>query len=492
MNNDNDNDTIQTFLKDNMEKYKLDNAIIILPFSNYSKTALLETLTQSHNYKIIHSKKKTPKHKTPLHLDISNNQIITTEKQITDYLGLVKKIIKSIQDCKNLCPLGYIQSQNSNVLSSLNHQLRTPLQGITSCASVLQTKSDDATHKKILKHLLNSCLELNIYINDIMDFYLLKEKSMEMEYTSFKLNDLVTEVNDFFLLDIEKAKIDYKFQLSIMLNKPIKTDYKRLKQIMRHLLSNSIHFSANKTINLEIKKENEKIIFTVIDTGSGIKDSEREKVWLPFYQIDENWMTSQEGLGLGLTNTKMLCKELGGDIKFIDSPFSKGTALQFYIKDMSVIEEKSMEVNLDNIDYKYESHLCNDKSNENQIQNILIVEDRAMNAELIKLMLENKYKEFQNKPNIDIITDSRKVIEKLKTKSTSQLPYDIIYLDLKMPNVSGFDILRIMNDDVELSKNYKDKIVLITALAQNKDTVVLNENVLVSKIIYKPIRVAVL
>ena len=110
-----------------------------------------------------------------------------------------------------------------------------------------------------------------------------------------------------------------------------------------------------------------------------------------------------------------------------------------------------------------------------------------MNAELIKLMLENKYKEMENKPNIDIITDSRKVIEKLKTKSSS--PYDIIYLDLKMPNVSGFDILRIMNEDVELSVNYKNKIVVITALAQNKDTVVLNDNLMVSKIIYKPIRV---
>ena len=327
-----------------------------------------------------------------------------------------------------------------------------------------------------------------------MDFYLLKEKSMEMEYTSFKLNDLVTEVNDFFLLDIEKAKIDYKFQLSIMLNKPIKTDYKRLKQIMRHLLSNSIHFSANETINLEIKKEDEKIVITLIDTGSGIKEAEREKVWLPFYQIEENWMTSQEGLGLGLTNTKMLCQELGGDIKFIDSPCSKGTALQFYIKDMCVVEkkkEKKMEINIEKIDYGYDENLYNNNNNnnENQIQNILIVEDHAMNAELIKLMLENKYKEMENKPNIDIITDSRKVIEKLKTTSS---PYDIIYLDLKMPNVSGFDILRIMNEDAELSVDYKNKMVLITALAQNKDTVVLNDNPMVSKIIYKPIRVGVL
>lgn len=478
------NNEIQSFLKDNMEKYKLENAIIIIPFSNDSKTALLDKLNDTANYKIIHSQKNNPSENN-LNIDIKNNEIKTTQKQITNYLDLVKKIVESIQNCKNLCPLGYIQSQNSNVLSSLNHQLRTPLQGITSCASVLQNKNDDTTHKKILKHLLNSCLELNIYINDIMDFYLLKDKTMRMEYSTFKLNDLITEVNDFFLLDIENSNIDYKFQLSIMLNKPINTDYKRLKQIMRHLLSNSIHFSANETINLEIKKEGAKIIFTLIDTGIGIKDTEREKVWLPFYQIEEDWMTTQEGLGLGLTNTKMLCKELGGDIKFIDSPFEKGTALQFYIKDCLVVEErKIIEINKNNINNEF---VVSNKD-KNHIQNILIVEDHVMNAELIKLMLENKYKDMENKLNIDIITDSRKVIEKLKIKS-SQSPYNIIYLDLKMPNISGFDILRIMNEDAELSDNYENKIVLITALAQNKDTVNLNDNPLVSKIIYKPIRI---
>ena len=430
------NNEIQSFLKDNMEKYKLENAIIIIPFSNDSKTALLDKLNDTANYKIIHSQENNGSRHN-LTREKSKNPIQTTQKQIPTDLDLVKKIVESIQNCKNLCPLGYIQSQNSNVLSSLNHQLRTPLQGITSCASVLQNKSDDTTHKKILKHLLNSCLELNIYINDIMDFYLLKDKTMKMEYTTFKLNELINEVNDFFL-DIENSNIDYKFQLSIMLNKPINTDYKRLKQIMRHLLSNSIHFSANEIINLEIKKEGAKIIFTLIDTGIGIKEAEREKVWLPFYQIEEDWMTTQEGLGLGLTNTKMLCKELGGDIKFIDSPFSKGTAIQFYIKDMLVIEEKKIiEINKNNINNEY---VVSNKD-KNQIHNILIVEDHAMNAELIKLMLENKYKDMENKPNIDIITDSRKVIEKLKTKS-SQSPYDIIYLDLKMPNISGFDILQ--------------------------------------------------
>ena len=67
--------------------------------------------------------------------------------------------------------------------------------------------------------------------------------------------------------------------------------------------------------------------------------------------------------------------------------------------------------------------------------------------------------------------------------------YNTIYLDLKMPHISGFDILRIINEDIELSSSYKNKIILITALAQNKDTVQLRENHLVNKIMFKPIRI---
>ena len=491
----NKNDLIQnleTILKEPLEKYKVEDAIIILPFSNTSKKEILNNLEKSSDsYKIIHSSSKDD------NLTISNNKTtdnqntntieieLNTKKQLDEYLKCVKKILETIQNCKNLCPLGYIQAQNENVLSSLSHQIRTPLQGITSSASILEVKNQDPSYKKILKHLLNSCLDLNIYINDIMDFYLLKDKSMEMEYSSFELKSLLDEVKTFFDLELQEYNISYESQISIMLKNPIKTDYKRLKQIMRHLISNSIHFSHNETISLEIKKESNYIVFTLIDTGSGIKEIEREKVWMPFYQISKDWMTSQEGLGLGLTNTKMLCRELGGDIKFIDSPFDKGTAIQFHIKDMTDIEiekEKVKPSAIINLTQSISSPITSIKSISNELTNkILIVEDHLMNAELIKLMLENKYSIPIN--DIDIIIDSRKVIEKIKTTN-----YQSIYLDLKMPHLSGFDILKLINDDSHLNEKYKNKVILITALAQNKETINLKENNLVNKIIFKPIR----
>ena len=118
---------------------------------------------------------------------------------------------KQIVNIVKLNELYNILSENENILSSLNHQLRTPMNTITSGVNVLQMNATDIANKRILKHLLNSCLELNLYINDIMDFYLLKGDSMELEYTDFTLQTLLDEVNGFFASDIKKNNINYKY-----------------------------------------------------------------------------------------------------------------------------------------------------------------------------------------------------------------------------------------------------------------------------------------
>ena len=359
--------TIIDHLNNEMTHHKLENAILIIPSDTSTSKTILEKLDNYldiNNITIIHSSISDGKQNNiilelsnylqqppdssksqspPIHTELySENSVLTEtendnatiENQIKEYLTVVTNIAKTITNHKNRCPLSSIQSENENILSSLNHQIRTPLHTITSGVSVLETKTQDVVSKRILKHLLNSCLELNIYINDIMDFYMLKGESVEMEYTSFKLETLLEDVNSFFISDITDNNITYKYQVSLLLTKKnIKTDYKRLKQIIHYLLSNSIKFTKDEVIYLEIKVDKEShIMFTLIDTGCGIKEQEKTKVWNPFYQIDDQWMTNQKGLGLGLSNAKMLCKELGGDIYFINNPYNKGTAIQFYIK----------------------------------------------------------------------------------------------------------------------------------------------------------------
>ena len=529
-------DDIINFLKTQLEHYKLNNALLIIPSHVNNKKNKLDNINLKENYnniKIIQSSKDNnsnlileistgsniPKLTTQLHSELNtelhtqnNNNTVSNTKlnnQIEEYINLVKKIINLVGDCKNVCPLSYIQSENENILSSLNHQLRTPMNTITSGVNVLQMNATDIANKRILKHLLNSCLELNLYINDIMDYYLLKGDGMELEYTEFTLQTLIDEVNGFFESDIKKNNINYEYDIHY--KSSINTDYKRVKQILRYLISNSIKFSKNEKIILDIKieknreknkdkkeKKNNIIIFTIIDTGRGIDKSLRDKVWLPFYQINEQWMTTQEGLGLGLSNSKLLSKQLGGDISFINSPYNSGTAIQFYIKDNTIpkkrtlpklplhrtlpsLPSKKLQQHQDNI------HSLKSTSNidVNNSKEILIIEDNVINSELLKLMLENKYSKSNKPYKISIINDARMVMNKLEG---SRDGYKYIYMDLKMPHVSGFELLKLIHKKSNLVKKYENRIILITALAQDKETITLKQNPLVKNIIFKPIQ----
>jgi len=317
------NNNILDYLKHQTEHHKLDNVLLIIPSSQYIKKDIINKINvegENNNIKIIQSSKDNASNlileitpipntqnthsqqlRSRLHSQLNtelytelhtetNNDDSTLNTQINEYIDLVKKIITLVSNCKNVCPLGFIQTENENVLSSLNHQLRTPMNTITSGVSVLQMKTEDIANKRILKHLLNSCLELNLYINDIMDFYLLKGDSMELEYTDFNLSTLIDEVVTYFESDFKKDNIIFTHTLHFASS--IKTDHKRVKQILRYLISNSIKFSKNEKISLDVKKDKNKdknnthnqnnIIFTITDTGCGIDETQRDKVWLPF------------------------------------------------------------------------------------------------------------------------------------------------------------------------------------------------------------------
>ena len=360
--------------------------------------------------------------------------------------------------------------------------MKTPINGITTGVQVLENYLNDDFFKKILKHLLNCCLELNMFVNDVIDFYLLKTKGIEYQVESTLLYPLIEELEDYFQEDFTNKNINFNKNISIFLQTPIQIDKKRLNQILRYIINNSIRFTKNGNIYLEIKYKDELgeyIEFTIKDEGCGISQEEKAKVFLPFYQVDcQNslWMTTQEGLGLGLTNSKLFINQMQGDIYFLDN-LEKGTTIQFYIKNQKDEFKKISKVqeNLQNLE---------NTNNLNNTKKILIIEDNLINGELIKLMIKNCYKNTNNKIVTDLIINPKNCINNLKSKNKY---YDLILLDLKMPEISGFEILELIQQDKLLKEKYHKKIVIITALANNKEVSKLQNYNTVVDIIFKPI-----
>lgn len=311
-----------------LEKYEFDNTLIILPKNKkYDYEKILNELDSNikNNSISIISQKKNVKDSDTLILEINTNQNenkqnksennhnhnndLNFKNKLSEHVELLKIIIKKItlqNKKRDKCSL----SNNNNIITSLSHQMKTPINGITTGIQVLENYLTNDFFTKILKHLLNCCLELNLFINDIIDFYLLKNKSINYNYESTLIYNIIEQVEDYFIEDFNNKKIKFIKNISIFLQTPIYIDKQRIKQILHYLINNSIKFTKNANIYLEIKykdSEHNLIEFTLKDEGIGINENEKDKVFLPFYQVDCNnqlWMTNQVGLGLGLTNSK--------------------------------------------------------------------------------------------------------------------------------------------------------------------------------------------
>jgi len=430
--------------------------------------------------------------------NLDNKTNLEIESELKTFINLLKKTIKeNILKKNNNCVL----ENNKHIISSISHQFKTPINGLTTGVYVLENYLNNDFFKKILKHLLNCCLDLNIFINDIIDYHLLKTSNIKYNYSNIDLPEILKSLEEYYKEELFLKKI--KFEKTNQVNQKINSDPVRIKQILRYLLSNSIKHSNDSLIELKIELDNnDRIVFTIIDEGPGIPESEKEKVFEPFYQIDcENnkWMTTQEGLGLGLTNSRFLTKQLGGEIYFISN--QNKTMIQFYIKNKiknktnnNENQNNDLKVNNNSITKATENNYNDfnldklDKLNKlNKLERqILIIEDNVMNAQLIKLMINNILGNSNHiKNNINLVTDSEKSISKLINQD-----YNLVFLDLKMPNLSGFQILDLIESNQKLKEKYNSKIIIITALANNIEVSMLKKYTTVLDIIFKPLEIS--
>ena len=402
------------YIENQMEQYRVNNSLIIIPKEIKDK------------YEIIHISNKNVL-KLNYNSNILNKKL---SKEIEIYIKQLDDIIEFI-----------ILKNKKNLLTNISHEFNTSFNSIINSLDLIKNNNNS----KIIEILYKSCIELNINLNNIIQYFFYKTKEFNTTNNKIITKEFFDDIRNYFNINKSILKIKYKSSLDY-----IYTDKNKLKEILLNLISNSIKFNSDLVyLNIYVKDNN--IYFNLLDNGSGVKDT--KKILESFYKENDY----DKGLGLGLSNSKVLIEKLGGKILEIKNQIinNQGLSIEFYIKNNDSIIQK------DNIVLK-------------NSKNILIVEDNVINSNLLKMMLLTKNKNIK----INILNDSREVINHLKKKS-----YDLIYLDLKMPNVSGFDILD------KLDKYYHNKVIIITALLNEKKVNILNNNKLVNQIIFKPIKI---
>ncbi len=330
-------------------------------------------------------------------------------------------------------------------INNMSHEIRTPLNGILGFSNLLNNKNLSKEKKEHFTNIiLSSGNQLLRIIDDILEISRLKTKQVKLEEKQLILNDLLIELFSSFVTKAKEKKIQLYFKKRLSdQDSTILADEYKLNKIIFTLLENAIKFTNEGFIEfgyyLKTDCEPTKLEIYIKDTGIGIKKENQKSIFERFSQEDKGLSRSSGGLGLGLSIAKENVELLCGSIS-IESEKNKGST--FFVT----------------IPYKPVNQKINNVVNKNKKQNkntILIVEDEPVNYLYIYTLLDN----FEL--NL-IILHAKNGIEAIEI-CRNKLEIDLILMDLKMPEMNGFDATKII-------KKLRPNIPIVAQTAYSKNT----------------------
>lgn len=312
-------------------------------------------------------------------------------------------------------------------LSNMSHEIRTPLNGIIGFTKVLlQEKQDKLTaiQRQQVGLIKSSSDILLVLINDILDLAKINEGKMTLVEEAFYPEDLITDILAAFQLRMEEKNLNVIRQFDKNIPKMLFGDSVRISQILINLINNSKKFTPDGgsiTLGVKLAKQTDTsatLHFTVTDTGIGIDKKKIDSVFEPFVQ-DNNPQT-YEGTGLGLSIVKRLVNLMNGTIA-IESEINKGTIVTLVLP-----FEKRPVLNTT----VKPSELWPETYNVNQLRElkILLAEDNTINQLLAQTILN------QFGFHVDTAENGKIAVDYI-AKNT----YDIVLMDLKMPEMNGYE-----------------------------------------------------
>ncbi len=331
-------------------------------------------------------------------------------------------------------------------LSNVSHEIKTPLNSILSATHLLQQKQLDSEVKELVETIHHSGQYLFTLLNDVLDYYKIKSHQLNLDHINFELINEVEEIYDIFLERAREKNLNLQMHLGENVPDFLIGDPTRMKQVLAGLLDNAVKFTppqGNIILNIEhvsCKDGIHELLFSICDTGIGISDEDKNKIWETFSMGDMSLTRENQGTGIGLALSRQLCLLLGGKIQFESEP-EKGSTFTFTVKMESGNQPRK----------RHNQH--------RDIRNILLVEDNLINQKLTQKILIN------HGFHVDVADNGRMAVRKFKKNS-----YDLIFMDIQMPVMDGLEATRqIRKLESESRGKERVKIIALTANSQQQD-----------------------
>jgi PAS domain S-box-containing protein len=305
-------------------------------------------------------------------------------------------------------------------LSNMSHEIRTPMNAIIGFTKVVLKTDLTEKQKEYLQAIKLSGDALIVLINDILDLAKVDAGKMRFEQTAFKLASSISSMLHLFETKIQEKNLELVKIYDKNIPEVLVGDPVRLHQIILNLVSNAVKFTTEGkiTVSVQLLQEDEESVtveFAVSDTGIGISETKIENIFENFQQATSGTSRLYGGTGLGLAIVKQLVEAQNGTIH-VSSEMSKGSNFSFTLSFLKTKFDAEVEV------------LFPDVEKDLKHVKVLVVEDIALNQLLMKTLLDDFG--FER----DIASNGRIAIEMIANKS-----YDIILMDLQMPEMNGFE-----------------------------------------------------
>ncbi|MBR5908812.1 MAG: response regulator [Schwartzia sp.] len=320
----------------------------------------------------------------------------------------------------------------SSFLASMSHEIRTPINAVLGMNEMIRREADDEQIRKYSWNIKSASETLLSLINDILDFSKIESGKMEIVETTYQLSSLLNDVVNMIRYKAEQKGLAFAVKVDETIPDSLIGDEVRIRQVIVNILNNAVKYTPEGSVTFDVQgeKTDDGVLLRVasIDTGLGIKEEDKGKLFSKFQRLDVEKNRNVEGTGLGLSITLRLVEMMKGNID-VESVYGEGSTftitLPQKVNDPTPIGdfEKRVETFIKGEEAYKESFIAPEAE-------VLVVDDNSMNLFVFESLLKStKIKITKAQSGMDCL---RLIAEKR---------FDIVFLDHMMPEMDGIETL---------------------------------------------------